>query len=349
MIEARQAVEKLQKEIVFFDQLAVQFPTVSHSLTKHANDCRRVGAALQRRLDDKRFEDAEKALHVAHVFLKEGQRQRLKLRIGLMQQLITALELEAPQWQPMTSAFQAHAAQCRNALSHCRQQLHPGASDDIKFRLRELSDLHKQGEALRQQQKQSRLDTAGRQLSITLDQLESKQEQFSSLAQSRPELHERYQQLAEFSAVEHGKIKPWLFSRKLTELEKSLGYAQKVYYRIVDGEEKAEVAYQQLRKSANELRAVAEPKKQRKKKEKRVSLKRDAEFGPIKRTLRFAFSPMRRDGITGAVDYMQHTVAHLVTGLGKFMLYTVGTLVVIAILAMMFYLTGSGFLGVGLL
>lgn len=352
MIEARQALQRLRKEIVFFEQLAQQFPTISQSLTKHARDCKRVAAALQRRLDDGREEDARKALNVAEVFLKEGQRQRLKLRIGLMKQLITALELEAHLWPAMTDTFKAHATRCRNALSYSRQQLHPGASDEIKVRLRELSDLHKQGELLRQQQKQARLEGAGQQLSRLLDQIHAKHEQFTRQAANRPELASRYRRLADFSQTEYDKIKPRLFSRQSKELEQTLGYAKHVVARILEAEERADQAYQQshtAQAAANKRKAEEELASRRVEKERAVSVKKDAQFGPVQRTLRMVLSPMRRDGFSGAADYMQHTLAHLVTGLGKLMLVTVGTLVLIAFVVMMIYLTGSGFSGVGLL
>ncbi len=200
---AEVAVGQLQTEARYFDQLADQFPAYKRSLGKHATDCQQIAANIQKKFKHDSSEVLSASIRTANVFLAEGQRLRLKLRINLLQQETTGLELEAGRWAVFEPEFKSLAEECRQLVSICQTNISTGSSSEVEVSLTTATSLYEKSLKLRKQQKRVRRQDASARLlqkvellNVQANQLQEKNNTHPSLSNKVTELSTHYLQAA---------------------------------------------------------------------------------------------------------------------------------------------------------
>jgi predicted nucleic acid-binding Zn-ribbon protein len=168
---ALNAVDQLKREIRYFDQLAEKFPDHSKGLKKHSKDCSVVASKLNNKMETGSVEVIETSMRAATVFLQEGNRLRLKLRVDLLKQQATSLELESNRWEPLKSRFRALAQECREMSLTCRDHMYSGSVAEVEEALAKASEFYEKSDRLRKIQKIERRKEKVTKLQRRIDSL----------------------------------------------------------------------------------------------------------------------------------------------------------------------------------
>lgn len=369
--DAFTAIKLLQNETHYFDQLAIQFPFYDKALLKHASDCRQVTRTLQNRIDQGNQHDTLSSIRVAHVFLQEGQRQRLKLRIELLRQESTALELEANRWPPMASEFKTLAAESRQFVKECRNKIHCSSPSDIEEDLVKASTLYENSQQLRTHQREQRRQDIATTLLRKIVQLHDEADLLEQKSTTYPALKNKYLQLSSHCRQTALRLEARVEPGTYAEIEKVVNVVDTILGRVRLSQEKAEFNHQDRNGIASEHQPDNEfiplPVQGEEKTNEVISHNNDQtlyespEFTQELRTkiqsrqylFRFRQSFSWVGGLfAGIQSFTQITSAKfvrvIVKNTGYVLLRLVGTLVIITIIAMVLYLSGAGFSSIGI-
>lgn len=365
--DALTAIKLLQEETHYFDQLAIQFPFHDKALLKHASDCRQVTRTLQNRINQGQKEETLSSIRVVNVFLQEGQRQRLKLRIELLKQESTALELEANRWPPMATEFKTLAVECRQFVKECRNKIHRGSSSDIEEYLVKASTLYENSQQLRTQQRdQRRLDIATTLLRKIV-QLHDEADLLEQKITTYPLLKNKYLQLSNHCRQTALRLEEKVEPGTHAEIEKLVNIVDTILGRVRLSQEKAEFSYEDPNTVTSEQQPDTEiipipvagedalpdynDQMLSESSELTQELRVKIQSRQYLYRIRQSFSGVAQL-FTGIQTFTQliatKFVRVLVRNAGSVLLRLVGTMVFITIIAMVLYLSGAGFSSIGI-
>ena len=238
---AEVAVSQLQNEARYFDQLASQFPVNKRSLGKHATDCRQVATNIQKKFRQDSTDVLSTSVRTANVFLTEGRRLRLKLRISLLQQEATGLELDAGRWSPLEIAFKSLAGECRELVSVCQTNIRTGSSSEIEASLITAATLYEESIKLRQQQKQDRKADAAMRLLQRVETLKDQGMTLEEKIKIFPSFSNKYKQLSIHCLQAATQLELKAEQGSVNDIEKAILATDHFIERIKLSQEKAEV------------------------------------------------------------------------------------------------------------
>ena len=243
---AEVAISQLQVEARYFDQLTSQFPVYKRSLGKHALDCRQVATNIQKKLKNDSPEVISTSVRTANVFLTEGRRLRLKLRISLLQQEATGLELEASRWSALETVFKTLAEECRQLVSACQTNISIGSSLEVEESLARATALYEKSLKLRKQQKQERREDASTRLYQKVELLKVEADQLQEKIKTYPSLSGKYTELSKHCLQAVVQLEEKAEIGSMNEVEKAISATDHFIERIKLSQEKAELPDQEV-------------------------------------------------------------------------------------------------------
>ncbi len=241
---AEVAVNQLQIEAGHFDQLVKQYPVYKRSLSKHAIDCRQIAANIQKKINKQTPEMFSTSVRTANVFLAEGRRLRLKLRMSLLQQEATGLELEASRWPTLESGFKSLAEECRQLISTCKDSISSGSSSAIEESLIKATALNEKSISLRRQQQFERRQDVTARLAEKIEQLKEQAEQLQQKVQADPELKNKYTDLSQHCLEAAKQLQQKAEQASINQIEKAIAATAHFLARLEISQVKAELSEQ---------------------------------------------------------------------------------------------------------
>jgi len=241
---AEVAVSRLQSEARYFEQLAKQFPAYKRLLGKHATDCRQVANNILKKFQFGSPEVLATSVRTANVFVTEGRRLRLKFRIGLLQQEATGLELEAHRMPGLEAEFKLQAEECRRLVSVCKKSISTGSSSETEELLETATVLYDKSLELRNKQKQQRRQSAVSRLQQRIDLFRDKADELGDKNTLIPSASNKYSQLSTHCLHAAARLEGRIEKSSFNEIEKSITTADNFIERIKQSQIRAELSEQ---------------------------------------------------------------------------------------------------------
>ena len=238
---AEVAVNQLQTEARYFDLLADQFPIYKRSLTKHAQDCHQAVSNFRKKIKSDSSELLSASVGTANLFLLEGKRLRLKLRLNLLQQEATGLALEGGRWPTLESEFTSMAERCRTLIGVCKTTIYKGSLSDIEELLPQATALREKSIRLRQKQKDERHQDARMRLLQVAELLNDHADYLKEKLTSCPShLSTKYTQLSVHCQTVAAELKGKAEHDSLNKIEKAIAIAENFIVQVKNTQSRTE-------------------------------------------------------------------------------------------------------------